>query len=538
MFRRKIRVALDIGTSSLKVIQLEIAPTGVKLLNAGLIEIEHNPLATDEEKKAKIVEAIQHLLKEKHIKAKRITLAVPGQSVISRFLKLPPGSEGKVDRIIRYEARNQISLPLDKMVIDYQVLRQSRWGVDVILLAIKEKIVNDRLDLVDSIGLTPEVVDVTSLALFNSLTYGQESRKDEVVTFINIGATTTDLGIQKDGMLHFTRSFPIGGNDLTEALCARLGIDFLEAERLKREVTIPAESANKEEKAHRISEAIDSFLKALVAEIRHSFDYYQSQPDGALVNRIVLSGGGARLRGLDEFLARKLRLQVEIADPLKNIQFDPSRLNSEMASSLTIALGLALRGEVRTNLLPPKIRKEQKVKQQKRIFATATTSLITLLLMANIALSFQTSGIKKQLRKIKKEEATSLTVKRIQHLKKEDKKIKEKIALINSKMLEQAQWSPIIYEVSKITPDKIWLTEVATVKEQGGEERKTFQTEEGRRIEIKGSAFSHYRLSKFMANLENSSFFAKIILGSTQKIKDKGWIDFGITCQLARRSEK
>ena len=229
---------------------------------------------------------------------------------------------------------------------------------------------------------------------------------------------------------------------------------------------------------------------------------------------------------------------MEIADPLKNIQFDPSRLNSEMASSLTIALGLALRGEVRTNLLPPKIRKEQKVKQQKRIFATATTSLITLLLMANIALSFQTSGIKKQLRKIKKEEATSLTVKRIQHLKKEDKKIKEKIALINSKMLEQAQWSPIIYEVSKITPDKIWLTEVATVKEQGGEERKTFQTEEGRRIEIKGSAFSHYRLSKFMANLENSSFFAKIILGSTQKIKDKGWIDFGITCQLARRSEK
>lgn len=536
MLRPRTRVALDIGTNFIKLVQLEVTSTGAKLLNAGLVEIGHDPSATDEERKTKTAEAIQRLLKERHIKAKRVILAVPGQSVISRFLRLPPGSENKVDRIIEYEARHQIPLPLYKMVIDHQVLSQGKWGVDVVLLAIKEEIVDDYLDTIGSVGLTPEVVDVSSLALFNSLSFGQEPKADEVIALINIGATTTDLCIQKGKMLSFTRSIPIGGNALTEALCTRLGIDFLKAERLKM-VTISAETVVENEEARQILETVDSFLKDLLAGIRHSFDFYQSQPGGAPANRIVLSGGGAKLKGLDGFLAQKLKLPVEVANPLKNIQFDHSRLAPETISFFSIALGLTLREKVKINLLPLKVRKRQKIKQRKMILAIATTALIILLLTANILLSFQTSEIKGRLREIKKEEAASLIVKRIQRLKVEDKKIKEKISLINFKLLEQAQWSPLIYEISKLTPEKVWLSGIVTVKEQREKEKKV-QTEEEREIEIKGSASSLHHLSRFMSNLESSLFFARITLDSTHEREGKAWIDFEITCQLHRRSEE
>lgn len=536
ILKPKIRVALDIGTNFIKLVQLEISSTGAKLLDAGLVEIGYDPSVADAEGKTKTIEAIQRLLKEKHIKAKKIILAVPGQSAISRFLRLPPGSENKVDSIIKYEARHQIPLPLYKMVVDYQVLNQGKKGVDVILLAIKEEIVNNYLNIVGSMGLTPEVVDVSSLALFNSLSSGQDPKTDEVVALIDIGATTTDLCIQKGEILSFARSFPIGGNELTEALCAKLGIDFREAERLKREVTIPSEPTTGKGKTRQISEAVDSFAENLVAGIRHSFDFYQSQPGGAPVNRIVLSGGSAKLKGLDEFLARKLRLQLEIANPFQNIQFDSSELNPEAIPFLTIAIGLALREKIRINLLPLKVREKQQIKKRKKIFTIAAAALIILLLAANIILLSQTSGVKSQLKEIEKEETASLVVKRIQHLKAEDEKINEKIDLINFKLLEQAQWSPIIYEISKLTPEKVWLSKIVTISEPGGGKRKAFQTEEEREIKIGGSASSHYYLSRFMSNLENSPSFVRITLGSTQKREEKEWIDFGITCQLHGRS--
>ena len=232
----KAVLGLDVGTSSIKAILLKMTKEEVELANAGMVELHLDPTIANKEKRAKVIEGIKRLLEENQIKTREVVVAVPGQSVIVRHLKLPSGVRAKLDQVIKFEAQNQIPFPLDKVGMDYQALPgKAEEEVKVILVAMKKELIADRLALIEEAELRCETIDISSLAIYNALRFKRPSQEAEVVALINVGAATTDISIHRDGVLEFTRSAPVAGNDLTEAIQTKLGVSFSEAEKLKKE---------------------------------------------------------------------------------------------------------------------------------------------------------------------------------------------------------------------------------------------------------------------------------------------------------------
>ena len=403
--KAKAVLGLDVGTSSIKAILLKMTKEEVELANVGTVDLHLDPATEDKEKRAKVIEGIKRLLEENQIKAREVVVAVPGQSVIVRHLKLPSGVRAKLDQVIKFEAQNQIPFPLDKVGMDYQALPgKAEEEVKVILAAMKKELIDDRLALMEEAELRCEAMDISSLAFYNALRFKKPSQEAEVVALINIGAATTDISIHRDGVLEFTRSAPVAGNDLTEAIQTKLGVSFSEAEKLKKEEgdalfrpperppapekppevppapekppekppEVPTTPEKPPEKSpvpekppetpppspekppekppeapnptSQVAAALSPILENFFAEIHRSLNYYRSQPGGAAITRVTLAGGSAQLKNLDRLLSQKLGVPVEIANPLSQIKYDLATFKlEEILPSFSVAVGLALR---------------------------------------------------------------------------------------------------------------------------------------------------------------------------------------------------
>jgi type IV pilus assembly protein PilM len=184
------------------------------------------------------------------------------------------------------------------------------------------------------------IVDIDSIALINAFNFGyaqDENLKHKAVALLNIGATTTNLDIWEAGLPRLCRDVHIAGNNFTQKIADIFGVDFKAAEDLKLNPTA--------DKSNKISAVLDAVLTNLAGEIRTSFDYYESQ-SASSVAKIFLSGGGSKFIGLKDALANLLGIEVEVWDPLKQINLpDKADLNKvkELSPQLAVAVGLALR---------------------------------------------------------------------------------------------------------------------------------------------------------------------------------------------------
>jgi type IV pilus assembly protein PilM len=186
---------------------------------------------------------------------------------------------------------------------------------------------------------------VDTFALQNCYEVNYQPGPNDVVTLLNIGASTMNINIVKGNRSLFTRDITVGGSQFTDVLQRSLGISFQQAEAVKRGV---ADAANVEEKA--IEPLMNNVMEMVTMEIQKTFDFYRATADdgGVTVQKILLSGGGSKLEGLAQQLSHSLELPVEILDPFRQIKvdarkFDPDYL-SEIMPEMAVAVGLALRG--------------------------------------------------------------------------------------------------------------------------------------------------------------------------------------------------
>src|SRR5437870_967598 len=165
-------LALDIGASTVKVGEFQVGKThGMRLTNFNYADLGIDP-EHEENRKALVVSTIRNVLREKNMKATRVIFSVSGQSVFTRFVKLPPVDETKVVQIIQYEAQQNVPFPIDEVIWDYQLIGSSDQGeLEVVLLAIKSDIIEDLKDAVEAAGLRTDTVDVAPMALYNSVRY-------------------------------------------------------------------------------------------------------------------------------------------------------------------------------------------------------------------------------------------------------------------------------------------------------------------------------------------------------------------------------
>jgi len=366
---RAKRLVLDIGSSAIRLCELSQTKAGYQLTKYLQKEVIADPSQSEEERHALRFEALQELLKEAKIKAKQTVFGVPGQSVFVRTRALPPVPEHKVTQIVRYEIQQQIPFSLDQIALDYQVLAHTEaGGYDVVMAAIKVDVVEKHVRLVQEAKRHVHAVDVCPIAAYNWLKYtGEFGEEGECVALLDLGATTTDIVIERGGQFRMNRSLNLGGNDITAAISSEFGMSFTDAEKLKRERAIAP--VGDPQQYGRGGEVIGRVLSRLVSEVNRSLAYFRSQPGGAPVSRVILTGGGACLRNMVPYLQRQLGIEVRIAQPLAGLAIAPSAQQvNERPEQAAVVLGLALRSwedvPIEINLIPPWIRELARRRQQ------------------------------------------------------------------------------------------------------------------------------------------------------------------------------
>ena len=355
-------VGLDIGSSSVKVVQVKGGEGQLELKAAGLAEISPDAMEAVEEdvRDALISETIKRLFKEAKIGTRKVVTSISGESVIIRPVKMPFMSPEELEGMVGMEAEQYIPLPMDEVVLDYHVMGESmgesQRKLDVLLVAAKQEHVEKHLALVQGAGLDPKLIVVDAFGGSNAFVLNDDTPAEETVMLICIGAARTSVDILETRQLKLTRDIGIGGTDFTKEIQREFNLSLAQAEELKKQqgaIVMESEDvslsslAAHDDRSMRISECINPVLNKLLAEIRRMTDFYETSGGQKAVNRIVLTGGGGRLANLDRYFSDKLGVAVDVLNPFNKIRmvgraYDHEILKTQSAF-FAVATGLALR---------------------------------------------------------------------------------------------------------------------------------------------------------------------------------------------------
>ncbi len=347
--RRKLLVGIDIGTHSIKVVRLKPKGQGYRLLNFGIMPLRPETVVDGNIADANaVVEAVRNLMRVEKIKAKEVATAVSGQSVIVKRIRLPQMTEQELNEAIQGEAEQHIPFEIAEVNLDCQILPAAREDderadnqMDVLLVAAKKATIRDSTSLLMAAGLNPVVVDIDAFALGNAyeVATGQEAG---VVALVDIGATTMNINILKAGTTLFQRDIALGGQRYTATIQQELRVSYEQAEALKLGVGMIDKRSQEGVLAvmARVSEEMSQ-------EMQRSFEFFRTTATDAVIDKVVISGGCAKIKGLDRFLSHRLGLPVSVADPFRGLYyspkvFDPDYLH-DMAPVAAVSMGLALR---------------------------------------------------------------------------------------------------------------------------------------------------------------------------------------------------
>ncbi|MBX3299970.1 MAG: type IV pilus assembly protein PilM [Acidobacteria bacterium] len=348
LFGKKKGVAgLDIGSSSIKMVELESKSGNLNLVSLGFENLPGDTIIDGQIMEMNLVsDVIQNVCNNHQIEADKVVTGVSGHSVIIKNIVLPPMSREELEESIDWHAEEHIPYDLADVSLDYQVTGEDEESTQVLIAACKRERIDNIKQAIQLAGKSPVVIDVDTFALQNCYEANYDPTEDDVVTLLNIGASTMNVNIVKGTRSLFTRDITVGGSQFTDVLQRSLGLNFQQAEAVKRGVVDAAEGL--EEKS--IEPLMNNVTEIVAMEIQKTFDFYRATTDDneTQVHKILISGGGSKLAGLADELSRRLELPVEVLDPFRKVvidtkKFDPEYI-SEIVPEMAVAVGLAMRG--------------------------------------------------------------------------------------------------------------------------------------------------------------------------------------------------
>ncbi len=390
MAKPKLSLGIDLGTHSVKAVQISNFGDGMRVERAALVRL-HGDGSSEEKRNEETVRALRAIASNFEAKKATIITALPGQDTFIRYLRFPKMPPEELKSSIELEADQNLPYDLTEVSTDSVVLEEiterGETIMKILLVAAKKEMISKTLDLLKSAGMPTNILGITTLAIADAVEANGGFKKNETVALINIGASSTNIHFCRDGVSNFTRDISRGGRDLTSAIQKLLKVTYDEAERLKtdyarsshdgaqgsfEEAGLPeagdpdalalsleppdsgAEDPTepmgkvKQDDASRIVNATRPALNRLIGEIRRSIDYYEKQLYEKNVGRLILSGGTAMFPGLDQSLADATGVPVEVGDPVQSIVFDESSAYVkdliENRAQFNVAVGLAARG--------------------------------------------------------------------------------------------------------------------------------------------------------------------------------------------------
>jgi type IV pilus assembly protein PilM len=335
-------VGLDIGSSSIKAVELKSTKGGYELVSFGMESLAPDTVVDGAIMDApQVANAISKIFDAERIKTKNVATAVSGHSVIVKRVPLPLMTEDELYDRIPSEASQHIPFDIADVNLSYQLLESMDSQMDVLLVAVKKDKILNHTNVLAQAGKTPVIVDIDAFALQNCFEVNYEPDTAQTVALLNIGASVMNINIVRGGIPLFTRDVSVGGNQYTDALQKELDLSFEDAERLKKGETLP--SVTDEQK----QQILRSVSDILTLEIQKTFDFFRATASGENIQRIVVAGGTARVPGLVDLLREEFAMPVEELNPFRRVLINPGRHSDDqirdMAPRLVIAVGLALR---------------------------------------------------------------------------------------------------------------------------------------------------------------------------------------------------
>jgi type IV pilus assembly protein PilM len=339
--RKKTTVALDIGSGLIKLVAISHGSGEPVLTKVAFTSVVDDAIVEGEVMdKGIVADAIKGLMASAGIKTKQVVTAVGGRDVIIKKIAMDRMKEGDAREVIRWEAEQHVPFDMDNVELDFQILDPEGEGLQmtVLLVAAKRELVETKLALLADVGLEPSVIDIDAFALHNAFEINYPDAMRGVVGLINIGHETTNVNILDDGIPVLTRDIPIGTRRFREDMQRERGLSAEDTERL-------LQSASGDDT---LRPFLETRGEELAVGIERAAAFLQSASRSAGgVSRIYTTGGGSRIPGINQVLADRLRLPVQMANPVERLQvadgvFDTMEVD-HVAPLLMLPIGLALR---------------------------------------------------------------------------------------------------------------------------------------------------------------------------------------------------
>jgi len=343
-------IGVDIGSHSIKIVDIQDSQKGMVLKNFGMIELPQDSIMEGSIKEMEIVSsALKNLLQNLKIKNKNVATSISGYSVIVKKITISKREEGGLEKSIQREAEQYIPFDINDVNLDFQILPSEKEGteeekkelMDVLLVAAKKDMVEEYISLLRLTDLNPMVLDIDAFALQNAFEITNHEQSG-CHALVNIGAQQLTINVIKDGVSMFTRDSSYGGSQITSEIQQKLNISYQEAEMIKLGAK-PLET----EKKPIIEEIFSSTVTKWAQEVKRALDFVATTFIDVKVENVLLSGGSSLIKGFSKYLGLETGLKIEMLNPFGNLEikeklFDTNYLNYH-APMAAISIGLALR---------------------------------------------------------------------------------------------------------------------------------------------------------------------------------------------------
>ncbi len=343
LFEKKGLVGIDIGATSIKLVQLKETKVGYELVKVGMAPLPVHAIVDNTlMDSSAIVAVVRNLTKSLNIKVKQAACSISGNSVIIRNIGFPLMTAAELEEQINWEAEQQIPFDINDVNIDFHILGPDEVDpqkMNVILVASKKDIIHDYEALFKEVGITLTVLDVDVFALQNAFELNYETSLDEVIALVDIGDATMNLNIIRSGRSVFTRDIQLGGSRYTREIMDKLSLTIDEAEKRKLSGSVGDDEP--------VQEIIRQCNETLSMELYRSMDFYDANAGMERITKLHVSGGCCLTPFLLEAIRNRLNIPVEMIDPFREIistekLFDAGYLK-EAGPRLAVAVGLAMR---------------------------------------------------------------------------------------------------------------------------------------------------------------------------------------------------
>lgn len=339
-------LGIDISSAAVKLVELSHGETGYRVESVAVAPLVQGAVVDKTLANVEVIgQAIKTVIKASGTRLKHAALAVPTSAVITKTIPMDATLAGEeLELQVELEADRYIPYPLDEVSLDFEVLgpsEKSRDMMDVLLVASRRENVDDRVAALDFAGLKAGIVDVESYAIVNAyntlLDHEEGFKSGRTVAVADVGATMMSLNVIHAGLGVYIREQAFGGKELTEEIQRKYSLSFAEAGLAKKLGSLPE---------NYLAEVLEPFRQALVQQINVALQFFQSSSSHREIDKLILAGGCASIRGIREYAEPIFGIKTEIADPFANMALG-TRVNGQTlrneAPAMMVACGLALR---------------------------------------------------------------------------------------------------------------------------------------------------------------------------------------------------